>query len=143
MTNTAYTENNIFENPQVNDLCDYLFTKLTEAFPAEVGDPDNFYIYKGIVLSGVASNVLQGATAEDLKNIVFEIDQENVYRWLANNVSKIFNCKVLKFKERLLFYPFDKYYFEIWWVVDSGGCKAISNSGIFVQENSFINPQTL
>lgn len=142
MTNTAYTDNSIFENPQVNALCDLLFFKMTEQFPAVLpGDPDNFYIYKGIVLSGKGAAIIQGTTAVDLQNIVFEIDQANVFAWLQNNVAKIFNCKVINFKNRILFYPFDKYYFEIWWL--PGGCKEISAAGIFVQDTVFINPETI
>lgn len=142
MTATAYTTNTIFENSQVNALCDLLFKKLIEQFPPELPeDPDNFFVYKGIVLSGAAAAIMQGATEVGINNITFETDQEDILKWLQTNIGKIFNCRVINFKNRILFYPFDKYYFEIWWC--PGGCKEILSSGIYIQDDSFINPETL
>lgn len=142
MTSTAYTTNTIFENPQVNALCDLLFKKLIEQFPPVLpDDPDNFFVYKGIVLSGKGAAIMQGATEVGINNITFETDQEDILKWLQTNVGKIFNCRVINFKNRILFYPFDKYYFEIWWRSD--GCKELLSSGIYIQDDSFINPETL
>ena len=140
MNTTSYTTNDIFANKQVNALCDLLFTKLVAQFPPAVGDPNNFYIYKGIILSGNGAKIMNGATATNLKNIVFECDELSVFQFLTANIHKIFSGKTIKFKNRILAYPFD-HHFEIWYKSD--GNKETLNSGIYVQQTAFINPETL
>jgi hypothetical protein len=141
MNTTSYTTNNIFANKQVNALCDLLFTKLVAQFPPAVGDPDNFFIYKGIILSGNGAKIMNGATATNLKNIVFECDELSVFQFLTANIHNIFPGKSIKFKNRILAYPFDDYYFEIWYNPTLN--KETLNSGIYVQLTAFINPETL
>jgi hypothetical protein len=140
MTTTSYTDNSIFENKQINALCDLLFTTLVQQFPPAVDDPNNYYIYKGVVLSGTAAKILNGDTPEDLKNIVFECDQLDVFEFLQAAIQKNLTGKIIKFKNRIFIYPFD-YYFEIWYKSD--GNKEIENSGIYIQETAFINPETI
>jgi hypothetical protein len=141
MRPTSYTENTIFENPQVNALCDLLFIKLVAQFPPEGLDSNNYYIYKGIILSGNGAKIMNGETATNLKNIVFECDKLTVFQFLTANIHKIFPGKSIKFKNRILAYPFDDYYFEIWYNPTLN--KEILNSGIYVQQTAFINPETL
>ena len=141
MTTKSYTDNSIFTNPRANALCDLLFTKLLDQFPATIPDPTNDYVFKGIVLSGVGADVLQGATIKELNNITFETDKTDVFIWLQANLGKIYNCKVINYKERTLFYPFDDFYFEIWFL--DTALNPLSEYGIFVQKNTDINPETL
>lgn len=140
MNTTSYTDNTIFENQQVNALCDLLFTKLVAQFPPAAGDPNNFYIYKGIILSGNGAKIMNGATPSNLKNIVFECDQLDVFEFLMAKIQKILPGKTIKFKNRILAYPFD-HHFEIWYNPTLN--KETLNSGIYVQLTAFINPETL
>lgn len=136
-----YTKNKIFANPRANALCDLLFTKLLAQFPAQRADPENEFLYYGILLSGVAASILQGETSKDIKNITFEVDKNEIMTWLQANVGTIFNCSVINFKERILFYPFNEFYFEIW--LAKKDLKQFSTNGIYVQGLSDINPETL
>ncbi len=141
MTTTSYTDNAIFANPRANALCDLLFTKLVVQFPPDIADPDNYYIYKGILLSGVASSLLQFEPKKDIKNITFEVNKNDIIAWLKANVGTIFKCSVINFKERILFYPFNEFYFEIWFTKEN--LEENYENGIYIQSLSNINPETL
>lgn len=140
MKTTSYTDNAIFENHQVNAICDLLFTKLVEQFPPDVSDPDNDYVYKGIILSGNGAKILNGGTATPLQNIVFECDEPVIFEGLPKYITNILKCKMIVLKNRILFYPFD-FYFEIWFA-PSGNKESLVND-IYVQQTAFINPETL
>ena len=141
MTAPQYTNNAIFANTRANALCDLLFTKLLTQFPAQPADPENEFLYYGILLSGVASSILQGEPSKDVKNITFEVDKFEIMSWLQANVATLFNCGVINYKERILFYPFNEFYFEIWFAKQD--LKQFSTNGIYVQGLSDINPETL
>lgn len=140
MTTTSYTDNNIFENKQVNAICDLLFTKLVEKFPPTPSDASNFKVYKGVILSGDGAKILNGGSVKELKNIVFECDQLDIFKYLSYNIQNILPGKSIKFQNRILAYPFDKY-IEIWF--KSSENKPNLQSDIFVQLTAFINPETL
>jgi hypothetical protein len=141
MTTTSYTDNSIFENAQVNAICDYIFTSLVEAFPPETGDPINNFVYHGVILSGRAAAILQGATIVDIKNLIFQVSDPDIISYLRNNLSKLFNCKQIDFKERILFYPLD-YHFEIW-ITEGADMYPTEESRIQVQTSSNIPTETL
>ena len=136
----SYTSEKIFAEERVNNILDYLFTKLVEKFPATIPDPDNDYVYKGLLLTGKASAIMQGATNVEIKNITLQVDDELIYNFLYDIIPKLFNCKVIIFKERILFYPFDLF-FEIW--LTPGDLKPILNTTVYVQDTIFIPTETL
>jgi serine/threonine-protein kinase RIO1 len=114
MNSGIYQTKEIFQDKKVNQICDLLFDKLVEQFPKDLSDPSNDYIYKGFILSGRAAAILQGTTATDLNNIVFQTHHVNIYKYLQTGLADIFKCPVIVFKERILFYYLG-FYFEIWW----------------------------
>ena len=140
MTTTAYKDNSIFANTLQNAMCDLLFTKLVAKFPPAVDDVDNDFIYKGILLTGKAANVLHEEAEQPINNIIFQTNKEDVYKFLLANIKTIFNCKIVKFQERILFYPRD-FYFEVWYT--PGTLKPILRENIYVQEFGFIPEETL
>lgn len=141
MTTTSYTDNSIFESAQLNAICDFIFTNLVEAFPPESGDPTNNFIYNGIILSGRAAAILQGATSADINNVIFQVSDLEIISYLRINLSNLFNCKQIDFKERILFYPLD-YHFEIW-ITESADMHPTEESRIQVQTSSNIPTETL
>lgn len=140
MDTASYKDNSIFENEQINAICDILFEKLVIQFPPDISDVDNDYVYKGIILSGRGAAILQGATATDLKNIIFQTYQTEIYTYLKTALAEIFKCPVIVFNERILFYPFG-HYFEIWWSSDPLEEKL--HSGIYIQQTASIPNITL
>lgn len=141
MTTTSYTDNSIFASVQLNAICDYIFTNLVDAFPPESGDPTNNFVYHGVILSGRAAAILQGATTVDINNVIFQVSDPDIISYLRNNLSKLFNCKQIDFKERILFYPLDNH-FEIW-ITESGDMHPTEESRIQVQTSSNIPTETL
>lgn len=135
-----YQLNEIFENPTVNQLCDLIFSKLLEKFPAQSSDPTNDFLYKGFILSGRAAAILQGETNIPLNNIVFETYQTEIYKYLQVVLPSTFKSSVIAFKERILFY-YAGLYFEFWWSEDP--LNEIEISGIYVQTLSNIPSPTL
>lgn len=113
MTKNSYTEENIFRDKRINGIIDLMFTKLVEQFPATEEDTDNDFVFKGIILSGKASKILQEAGREEVESIIFETDKPEILTYLKLNYKKIFGCKGISFKERLLIYP-QEIYLEIW-----------------------------
>ena len=140
MTPTSYTDHTIFDNPQVNSICDYIFAKLVAQFPPDVSDLENDFIYKGFILSGRGAAIMQGASGILLENIIFQTYQEEIYRYLKTNLADIFKCPVIIFKERILCYPLG-FYFEIWWSDDP--LNETLNSGIYIQQTASIPSETL
>jgi hypothetical protein len=141
MTTTSYTDNSIFESAQLNAICDFIFTKLVEAFPPGSGDPTNNFVYRGVILSGRAAAILQGATSADINNVIFQVSNPDIISYLRNNLVSLFNCKQVDFKERILFYPLDNH-FEIW-ITDSLDMHPREESRIQVQTDTYIPTQTL
>jgi hypothetical protein len=113
MNTTAYTDNAIFQNNQINAIIDLLFLKITEQFPAVNPDVANDAVFQHIILSGNAALIIQNPKIESLKNIIFQCDNQVIYDWIALNYQNIFNCSGMIFRERIIFYPFG-FYFEIW-----------------------------
>lgn len=140
MDSGIYQTNEIFQDKKANQVCDMLFDKLVERFPADVSDPDNDFIFKGFILSGRGAAILQGTTATDLNNIVFQTYQEEVYKYLQTALGDIFKCQAIAFKERILFYYLG-FYFEIWWSADP--LNEVLVDDIYVQLTASIPAATL
>lgn len=140
MVPNSYQTREIFEDTKANQICDMLFTKLVEQFPPNISDVDNDTIYKGIILSGRAAAIYQGEPNIDLVNIVFQTYQEEVYQYLQKALGNIFNCQVMCFKERILWYPYG-YYFEIWW--SEAPLQEQLVNGIYMQNLLSIPTETL
>ena len=118
MSYTSYTDDNVFTEPRLNAFCDFLFENILEAFPPEPLDPDNDFVLQSTVLSGRAAAILQGEEGE-ISNVTFVCGRVDIYNWLAENVGKkLFNCKQITFKDRILFYPHEDLFFEIWFTPD-------------------------
>lgn len=103
----SYTSENIFSDPRINALCDRIYALMYEALPPTGAEALN-YIYVGFVLSGRAGAILQGATQQPVKNIVFETSNPLLFAWCKSNLAEKFvNCKRIILKERILIYPND------------------------------------
>lgn len=141
MIYTAYTDQTIFTDERQNAICDYLFQKLQEAFPPEVVDPDNLFLFDSFILSGKAAAMLRGDTGL-IRNITFITDRQPIYDFLAQNVGRtIFKCNQISYKNRILFYPQPDLYFEIWlydFELDPAASGAVK-----MQYAGDIPPQTL
>ena len=140
MTTTAYTDNRIFASKQLNAMCDLMFTSLVETFPPGVQDIDNDFIYKGIILSGKSAAIIHNEAVASINNIIFQTDKTEIYEYLLARIKTVFNCKIVKFQERILFYPRD-FFFEVW--LTPGNLKPILLENIYVQEFVFIPSETL
>lgn len=140
MSPTAYKDNEIFANTQQNVMCDLLFAKLVAQFPPAEDDTENIYVFEGVLLTGKASAILQEGADAPISNIVFQTNKEDIYKYLLDNIKTIFNCKIVKFQERILFYPRD-FYFEIWYTPVL--LKPTEKNGIQAQYIAFIPEETL
>jgi hypothetical protein len=59
MTSNSYTEETIFRDRRINGIIDMMFAKLVEHFPPEGTDTENDFVFKQIILSGKAAEVIQ------------------------------------------------------------------------------------
>lgn len=138
---TAYTTNTVFTDARFNATADFLFSKIAEAFPPDDLDPDNDYVFKGVILSGKAASILRGDTGE-IRNVTLQTDKQDIYDWLVQNLgNNLFNCPQISFKNRILFYPQPDLYFEIW--LSDTPLDGVLASGIYIQTLENIPPQTL
>jgi hypothetical protein len=135
----SYTSDTIINDKRANQIIDLIFEKLVEKFPPTGGDPDNFFVKKGFVLSGKASKMLQESTTGEIKNIIFETDKPAIYDFLTKKIDSFFKMNTILFQERILIYPFN-IYIEIW---KCDEVKAIAYNSIFVQDVTFIPTEAL
>ena len=141
MNSTSYTDNEIFANPQINAIIDLLFQKLEIQFPAGDSDRNNNFLFQGLILSGKAANILQGATDEPVNNIVFETFNIDIYDYFIRFIDEDFpNSNSIKFKDRILFYPYG-HFFEIWFAKTT--LSPVSTNGIYIQSKNNIPEETL
>ncbi len=140
----SYKSEHIFQDDRINSLIDYMFDKIIEAFPPPLeSEEGNDHVLAHVVLSGRCAGIMQGEDPQDTKNIMFETDKPEFYLWCAKNLGRIFDCQLIAYKERLLFYP-RGYFFELWYT-DEDNLYAIKteDSEIFVQHIDNIPEQTL
>jgi len=135
----SYTSDTIINDKRANQIIDLIFEKLVEKFPPTKGDPDNFFVKKGFVLSGKASKMLQESLTGEIKNIIFETDKVEIYDYLIKNIDSFFKMNTILFQERILIYPFN-IYIEIW---KCDEVKAIAYNSIYVQDVTFIPTEAL
>jgi hypothetical protein len=139
MTSNSYTEETIFRDRRINGIIDMMFAKLVEHFPPEGTDTENDFVFKQIILSGKAAEVIQNPKSQPAKAIIFETSNDDIYEYLFLNLKKIYNCKVIAFKERILFYPQD-FYFEIW---KAETLNQVEENGIWLQHINDIPEEML
>lgn len=141
MSYDSYQLRSIFDEPRLNAMSDFLIDNLLEAFPKSPDEEENEFVLKGFVLSGKASAILQGRTGS-ISNVTFQTDKAEIYKWCLENLgSKLFKCKQISFKNRILFYPHPDLYFELWWTPI--GLRPMVAETIFIQPLSEIPIETL
>lgn len=141
MSYNNYTALNVFDDPQANAVCDYMFESLAAAFPADEADPLNLWVFQSCILSGKAAAKLRDYPG-DIHNVTFEVNRPEIYDWFVKNIgTNVFKCNQISFKNRILFYPFPNLYFEIWFT-DAEFDEAMYFS-IYFQKLANIPPQTL
>jgi hypothetical protein len=141
MSYNKYAAAQIFQDDRANAICDFLFENLQNAFPPELDDKSNLWLFESCILSGKAAAILRGDTGT-IGNITFEVDRDIIYNWIIANLgSKVFNCPQIAFKSRILLYPFPDLFFEIWW--SDKDFLPVELDGIFIQNLESIPPQTL
>ncbi|MFY0481478.1 hypothetical protein ACI6PS_02635 [Flavobacterium sp. PLA-1-15] len=113
MSYNKYQVNNIFAEPRLNAISDFIIEKLMEKFPKSEDEEFNENILEGFILSGKASAILQGDLGS-INNVVFVTNKTQIYNWLIENIGKVLRCKQISFKKRILFYPHPDLYFEVW-----------------------------
>jgi hypothetical protein len=107
----SYQDNEIFE-PKLNAICDYILQLIQEAFP-EVENEENIAVTQ-FVLSGRAASIRQKEEFTEIHNVIFHTINESIFKWCYQKLpTLLFNCKAVKFQDRLLIYPQD-YFIEIW-----------------------------
>lgn len=139
MTKTAYTDNAIFNNPQLNAICDDFLQKLVDKFAS--GEPGGeIEIYSTFILSGRAAAIIQGEVYPGATNITFETSSEIIFQYLQGHIEEFYNCNAIALADRILFYPFG-FYFEIWF--SPTPMVELEFENIYVQETSKIPLATL
>ena len=103
----TYLEKNIFSDNRINAIADKIIFYLTNEFGFDE-------LESKFCLSGSSAFVLQDIGSGPTTNVVFMTSSQDMYDYLAKNVSKITQAKnTIKFKERLLLdFTFIKV--EIW-----------------------------
>lgn len=136
----SYVTDTIFEDTRLNALIDKIYNEMYAQFPPSESD-DVRYIEKTFLLSGRAADILQGATAQPIKNIVFQTKNETFYNFCKIELPKIFQCKAVFFKERILIYPLD-YFFEIWLTAPEVVLTLVIQGTNFILDESLIPDET-
>lgn len=136
----SYVTDTIFEDTRLNALIDKIYDEMYARFPATESE-DVRYIEKTFLLSGRAADILQGATVQPIKNIVFQTKNEILYNFCKNELPKIFQCKAVFFKERILVYPLD-YFFEVWLNAPEDSLTLVVQGTNFILDESLIPEET-
>lgn len=122
---TNYQDNIIFSTRSANALVDRMFTVLVQEFPTA---PDQ------LILSGRAAAILQGDPAIPLHNITFETDNDEIMKFIRENIATILRCEVFTYSNRTTFIA-NNMYFEVW---QTTAISIVRNSGIILQNKSNI-----
>jgi hypothetical protein len=122
----------IFEDSNINAILDRMYYELMQEFT--LNDVD-----KGLCLSGLAAAILQGNRTGECSNIIFEVDDPDIYAFIQFILpEKLANKGVIQYKERTLYY-FDGLYLEIWWSATAMGLN-VTADGVIVRRFAEINP---
>ena len=117
----SYYSLKLFSDARVNALADRLVHLLKQKFP----DDDGVLIDNTFGLTGAAAYIQQDSGTGNCNQVVFITSNEEVYRYILENISTLFKVKnIVRFKERILI-DFEFVKIEIWlseteitWVVE-------------------------
>lgn len=130
MAFTAYTDQQVFDQPIINVACNAIITELEERNKSLIV-PDIF------ALTGTPAKILQGAANTDVQNVPFITSDTALFNFLKNNLSSFLPdvYDVIKRKEVLKF-KFTSVFFEIHLEIKS--ITTVDVNGVSVQETSEI-----
>jgi len=107
-----FQTDNIFANASLNYLCDRIYELIEANFPpGESGDPQA--VKKNFLLTGRAADIIQGATAQPINNLIFITDESAYFKFCQSKLAELLQCQSIVLKDRILLYPLG-FYFEIW-----------------------------
>jgi hypothetical protein len=105
MAYTNYSDNEIFDDAQLNMLCNAIINYVIEDLEVDASD---------FVLSGSAAAVLQGATVIDPRVVPFVTAQSSVFNAFSDGFAQRFpDFQVIKLNN-VVYFSKSNYLFELW-----------------------------
>jgi len=127
-----YSKFKVFADGSANAALDRMYYEIAAAMP-------DFLINDHMCLTGRAAAILQGASAQLCDNVIFLVNDADLYALIQNELpKKLPNKGVLRFRERTIFY-IEAMIVEIWFEPGTAIGKVMA-SGVYVQGINQINP---
>lgn len=121
---TKFVDNNIFKDRAVNVIIDRMYTVVQDHFETE--EPE-LLVANHLLLSGRAAAVMQEEEYDEINNVVFQTDNQDIFDYLAASAATVFGgARCLAMKNRLLVYPAG-FFMEIWFSEDAVDPKTFEN----------------
>lgn len=130
MSYTAFTDNNVFSNPEANIACNRLFDITNIKAPGYIA-------VEKIALTLNVARIIQGDPVTEIDVIPFITDSKDLFEFFEQNLGNYYeNEEQVNFKDRIQIKYSKEIFIEIWLVADMGTVNVID--GLLVQDTADI-----